>query len=510
MTARPVQPFAPSWLCNALIDTAALAAARRRQRPANPAALARRIIRGYRLTPTTALIGFAVAEAIRTPDARLIICAPPRESKSTTVAIAGMLWALSRDPDSKVILASYADQLATDHSHVARALVNEHADVLGFAVDQSKSAVDRWRVEGHAGAVLATGVMSGISGFGCDALILDDVVKNMQEADSPAHRRRVLHEFRSTLLSRVHPGGSVIICGTRWEPTDLIGTLLAEEGDRWECLNVPAISQSGIEDVLERPFGQPMTSAMGRTAAGFDDLRRALGSRSWFALYQGTPSSPEGGLVKREWLDQWRMPAAPSAPVLTVVGVDPADAGDRDAAGVIAASLTRDGVVAIIADLSAPMTSDAWARAAIELAIDVGASEIAIEAFAARATYVRVVREALSRYRIGRPIKVTGWPPLGSGRGGGDSMARAAGLLQGLETGTCRIVSYLPDLEAAAVGWQAGQHCPDALSACVVAHDVLVHSAGQGIVFGAGDMSSPANVLSMQAFLSQKLVLGGW
>ena len=74
-------------------------------------------------------------------------------------------------------------------------------------------------------------------------------------------------------------------------------------------------------------------------------------------------------------------------------------------------------------------------------------------------------------------MRVTSWPPKGSGRGGGDAMARSAALLQALEMGTTRIAGHLPDLEQAAVTWQAGQHQPDALAAVVVAHDVLVHAA---------------------------------
>ena len=68
-------------------------------------------------------------------------------------------------------------------------------------------------------------------------------------------------------------------------------------------------------------------------------------------------------------------------------------------------------------------------------------------------------------------------------------MARSAALLQGLETGTTRIAGHLPALEGAAVNWQAGQHQPDALAALVVAHDVLVHCAGQQWSF-----SSPVDV----------------
>ncbi|KUI17398.1 hypothetical protein AU191_08805 [Mycolicibacterium acapulense] len=112
-------------------------------------------------------------------------------------------------------------------------------------------------------------------------------------------------------------------------------------------------------------------------------------------------------------------------------------------------------------------------------AVGVVASEIAVESFAARETYQRVVGDALRRYKLNRPIKVTAWPPKGSGRGGGDAIARSSALLQALETGTVRIAGHLPALEQAAVGWQQGQHQPDALAALVVAHDVLAHSIGQ-------------------------------
>jgi len=146
-------------------------------------------------------------------------------------------------------------------------------------------------------------------------------------------------------------------------------------------------------------------------------------------------------------------------------------------------------VLTVIADVSAPMTSDQWARAAVDLAVHVGASEIAVEGFAARETYQRVVKDALRRAKLNRPIRVSTWPPKGSGRGGGDAVARSAALLQGLETGTPRIAGDLPALEGAAVTWQAGQHQPDALAALVVAHDVLVHCAGQQWSF-----SSPVDV----------------
>ena len=115
-----------------------------------------------------------------------------------------------------------------------------------------------------------------------------------------------------------------------------------------------------------------MTSALGFTPEHYAAARRTSGERAWAALYLGVPAAPEGGLVKREWLDVWRLTAAPQRPVMTVVGVDPSDSGSADSCGLVAASMTSEGVAAVIADESAPMTSDAWARAAVGLALDVG------------------------------------------------------------------------------------------------------------------------------------------
>jgi hypothetical protein len=499
-----------------LAGVRALAAQRARRQPSTPAELAARIIPGYRITPAVALISDALADAITGGDRRLIITVPPRESKSTTVAVTGTLFALMRNPDERVILASYADSLAQEHSRTARALVAEHADLLGFSLSADKASVGRWTVDGHDGGLLAAGILSGITGFGADLLLIDDPTKNAQEADSAAHRHRVLHEFRSTLMPRLHPGASVVIIGTRWHEDDLIGSLLADEPDTWTHINVPAVAESGIPDALGREPGTAMTSALGRTPAQFDDLRRSVASRSWYALFQGVPSAPEGGLVKGDWLDAWRLPAAPPGPVKTVVGVDPSDSGEGDSCGLIAASITAEGVVAVIADQSAPMTSDAWARAAVDLAVQIGASEIAVESFAARETYLRVVRDALSRMKIDRPIKVSDWPPKGSGRGGGDAVARSAALLQGFEVGTVRLAGHFPEFEERAVQWQAGQHQPDALAALVVAHDVLVHSAGQRVTFSNPlDVEQrlrerdPATVTAIHSRLTRRVSGGG-
>ena len=179
-----------------------------------------------------------------------------------------------------------------------------------------------------------------------------------------------------------------------------------------------------MPDALDRERrGVAMTSALGYTPDHYAAARRTSGERTWFSLYQGVPTPPDGGLVHREWFDRWRLSAPPVDPVLTVVGVDPSDSGRGDSCGIVATSVGSDGVVAVLADRSAPMTSDQWARAAVELAIDVGASVIAVEGFTTAETYRQVVENAITAMSPPHPIRVSPW------RAKGDAVARSLSLI---------------------------------------------------------------------------------
>lgn len=465
-----------------LVAAIALGAQRAGRQPASPAELAKRVFGDYTVTPTLALISDVLVDAIENPNRRYIISTPPRTGKSVLVSQVGTVFALMRNADHQLILKSYSDELAEEHSREARRLIDDNTDLLGFRLDKDKTSSARWRVAGRKGGLLAGGIFTSTTGFGAHLLLVDDPVKGAQDADSPSTRRRLMSEFRASLLTRRMPGASVVIVMTRWHEHDLAAELLAEGG--WQRINIPAVSTPGVPDALDRPPGVAMTTALG--AVDFEQIRREVGSRTWTAMYLGTPTAPEGGLIKRDWLDAHRVAAAPPQPLRTVVAVDPADSGERDAAGIIAASLTGDGRVHMIADKSGTLTSDQWAREAIALALDVGASEIHVEAFSTGTTYVRIVREALANTASAGHIRVAGWPPKGKPRKG-DAIARAQPLLQALETGRCVIAGNLPEFEAAAVQWQAGQHQPDQLAAAVIAFDVLGPVAGQQFTFVAPD-----------------------
>jgi hypothetical protein len=463
----------------------------------NAAELAASLDPSFVITPANRLIAEAIEEAIDTRRGRLLITCPPQEGKTTLSAVYGVVRALQKHPEWRVMLACFASGLAEDSSIAARAVISKHGsdavdpltqmdgtDELGLALAYDKAAAAQWRIRGHRGGLVAVGLGGTISGRPADLLIIDDPIRGMEASNSPTVKRHVIESFQGDLTTRLAAGAPVILIQTRWATDDLAGWILDREGKlptekrRWRHLNIPALSEEGLYDSLGRPPGVWLESARGRTTSDWEETRDDVGSRVFGSLYQGSPSPLEGGLIKKQWLEDHRLTLPPANPEWTVVGVDPCDSGHGDDAGVVAASIGTDGRVAMIADRSAPMTSDEWAKTAVKLAIEVGASKIVVESFATRETYRRVLDEAVTDANPPHSIEIVPWPPIGSGRGGGDALARSTALLAQLENGKTRLVGHFPKWEEKATSWNAGQHQPDGVAALTVAHDELLHAAG--------------------------------
>lgn len=519
---------------------------RRRQIRASctdPAQLGALLDPTYKVTPAVKLISESVERVLHEPGRNLLVTMPPQEGKSYLCAVLTPLRALQLDPDCRVILATYADGLAEEHSLAARDLILQHGtgvedpltgapveDKLGLALRSDRTAVGRWRITGGGGGLVAAGIGSTVTGRRADLFIIDDPYKNMQEADSSAHRSRVDTWMRSVAYTRLSPGASIILIQTRWHPEDLAGTLMAEEAllprhlRTWRHLNIPAVSHPGVLDALKRPeHGVAMESARGRTEAQFATTRRNVGERVWFALYQGVPAPPEGGLFSRTWFEAHRVSVAPPDPRVKIVAVDPAETGEGDEAGIIAASLYPGNKVLLTHDRSAQMTSDQWAKEAVSLALETGAIEIAVEAYTAGVTYTAVVQRAIkaeiSRLRLSNSgsdpenakqrrqlsdLRVFTW------RGKGDSVARSALMRQAIEVGTCQVLGHeFTEMETQAALWQAGQHQPDRVAAAIIAHDRLVKMGGGQTQLGSPlrsiQKAGQPGTAQRQAWLSRRI-----
>lgn len=259
-------------------------------------------------TPALELIDQELARLLGTPDGRLIISMPPQEGKSVRVGRDFPIWALQRDPDLRIITGSYAQGLANRNGRAIRNAIAAHPDI-GLTIAPDHGAASEWSLAGHDGGVLSVGRGAGVTGRPADLLIIDDPLKDRQEADSLTIRDTTWDWWTDALAARLAPGAPVVLIMTRWHQDDLAGRLLDRDADAgWRVLSIPAQCDDPATDPLGRQFGEFMTSARGRTTDQWEQRKRTAGSRTWNALYQGRPAPAEGGAFRREWWRHWHQP----------------------------------------------------------------------------------------------------------------------------------------------------------------------------------------------------------
>lgn len=506
-----------------------------------PGDLAQAVIPGFVQTPAISLISKAVERALREPRRNLMITMSPQEGKSTLAAVVTPIRALQLNPHTKIILSTYGDELASEHSIAARTIIETYGagvvdqltgatieDRIGLSIKRGKGRINSWGVNEGRGGLVAVGLNSSVTGRPADLLIVDDPYKGPQDADSAAHRKKVSDWMRAVAMTRLSPQASIILVQTRWHPHDLAGEILAAEQElepaerTWRHINIPAIAEVGIKDSLGREPGTPMTSARdtAESKRDFHATRRSVGERVWYALYQGAPAPPSGGMFDRDWFEPTVPPDALLDPVTTVVAIDPADSGEGDETGIVAAVLTKRGEVVFTEDDSGQYTSDQWGKRAVRLALTIEAREIALEAYAASETYVSVLKRALADYRaearrkLKREIPLAGWERralldlpfvIHKWTGKGDATARSSLLRQSLETKRARVCEHRMAVAVdQAVLWMPGQHQPDRVAAMIIAHDRLTK-----LDTGATVLSTPVNTRPMAAPAWMRRKIGG-
>jgi predicted phage terminase large subunit-like protein len=240
---------------------------------------------------------------------RLIVLTPPRHGKSNLISCYTPAWFLGRHPDRNVLLASYEAEFAATWGRKARDVLEQHGQrFFGIRIRSDSSAASRWQLEDHGGGMATAGVGGPLTGRGANLMIIDDPVKNSEDANSDVIREKQWDWFRSTAYTRLEPGGSIVLVMTRWHDDDLAGRILAdpEIGPGWEVIRLPAIVEDDdLPDPLERAVGEalwPERYPVEELAA----IRRVLGSYLFSALYQGRPAPAEGNLFKRDDLRYWR------------------------------------------------------------------------------------------------------------------------------------------------------------------------------------------------------------
>jgi len=287
---------------------------------------------------------------------RLMLFMPPRHGKSEIASKNLPAHIFGNHPTWEIISASYAVSLPMGFSKKIHAtMADPYYKVLfpDTALHPKAQATDEWMTT-MEGAYVAAGVGGGITGKGAHVLIIDDPVKDAQEADSPGQRDTVWDWWGSTAKTRLSPGGGVLVIQTRWHDDDLSGRLLMQMKsdtkelneliddaqlrlddipdpesaefesvmiellgykeelgaiDDWEVVQYPAIAtfdeyvhaDGRITDEDDhqpntrkvRSKGDPLHEAR-YPIARLLNMRRSMQKRHWSALYQQNPVPDEG------------------------------------------------------------------------------------------------------------------------------------------------------------------------------------------------------------------------
>lgn len=474
---------------------------------ATPATLAAHLWKGYQTRAHVTAVAEAIARLNTGEDDRLLITLPPQIGKTLTAVVWAGFWWLCLHPDHRIIIISYGDQLAVKRGGAIRSLVTEYGRRYGLYLDRSNTSKHDWSLT-SGGGVLSVGLGSGIAGNPGDALWIDDPHKNRAEAESSVMRGKVHDAYGPDILSRLAPRAPVIVVQTRWHEDDLAGRRIRvegrrEEGGRWRVVRMPALCDDPADDPLGRSYGDPLPHPKipehdtASALAHWEEKRAGNSPYDWSALWQGDPKPVEGALVSWKLLESRRCyeygaerPCA--APARIAVAVDPSGGG-RDVAGVIGGYLGEDGRLYLTHDRSRTMSSDAWSRAACELAAETDADLIIVEVnFGAdMATLaIRTAWEALRRENPGRYSVFC--PRVVDVRGRKSKWLRAEPIAQQIIEDRIRFAQYLPDLEAEWCTWQPGPESPGRIDASVyMALKLLpIPASGETVFVDALDMGN--------------------
>ena len=254
----------------------------------------------------------------------LVVSMPPQHGKSMLCSHYLPAWYLGKYPDRRVILTSYEADFAASWGRKARDLLEQHGHLFGVRVSRRSGAANRWDLDGREGGMTAAGVGGPITGKGAHLLIVDDPIKNDEEARSSTFREKQWQWWQSVATTRLRPGALMIVIQTRWNRDDLTGRILnqaAETGHRWQVVKFPALAEE--RDILGRQPGEALWPEV-FSQERLEQVKATHTNYYWSSLYQQNPQAegsaewPDDFFGPDIWFNEW-----PDGWQCKVVALDP-------------------------------------------------------------------------------------------------------------------------------------------------------------------------------------------
>ena len=233
---------------------------------------------------------------------RLIILAPPRHSKTCTVAEIFASWTMGRNPDGNIIYATYSHDRASDTGRKVKNLMLDPDFAAVFpncGVSSDSKSANKLSTQQH-GSYFAVGVGGAITGRGADLAILDDLIKGPEDL-TDTYLEKLREWYNSVLFTRFSPNAKVVLIMTKWSYDDIASYLIEEKkSENWTILRLPAICDEVSESTGTDILGRELGDVLWPERFGLKHIQRIqenLTGTEFSALYQQNPLPKSGQII---------------------------------------------------------------------------------------------------------------------------------------------------------------------------------------------------------------------
>ena len=252
---------------------------------------------------------------------KMIVQVPAQHGKSEGSSRLLPSFMLGLDPDLKICIGSYAATIAQDFNRDVQKIIDAHeyhdifpdtflngSNVVTMANTALKNSTVIEMV-GHKGSLRVVGRGGSLTSKTVDIMIMDDIYKDYQEANSPIVREAAWKWYTTVVKTRLHNNSQELIVFTRWHEDDLIGRIERSEevvnftswedlkhldNSKWLRINFEALKTTPPNDIDPREVGEALWEE--RHSRKRLEAMRALDPVQFECLQQGNPSSAEGRL----------------------------------------------------------------------------------------------------------------------------------------------------------------------------------------------------------------------
>jgi len=261
--------------------------------------------------------------------ANLMVFMPPQHQKTTFLTEYLPAWSFGKKPDEQVVLIMYDSPMSEKYNRRIQRIITDEkyqqifpdtklnernvvTDAGGNYVRNSRE----FEIVNKNGFLRSVGIGAGIAGTPAKMALIDDIIKNVGEAQSITYRNKTYDWYTDELEARLHNDSRVAFTITRRHEDDLAGRLilrdgLVEEGGKWTVIKLPAIKEDNSNPDDIRQIGEALFPEL-HSLERMQEVRDKS-PRTFSSMYQQRPAPEEGIKIMAEWFEIVERSALPDS-----------------------------------------------------------------------------------------------------------------------------------------------------------------------------------------------------